>query len=185
VKASVEAPSEGKDETTGSAQPVSEAVQADAPQEADNLTEAAENEPNKSSNLNHIQTIETIETDSQDYDQSMTDDVMQYNSQLINQFPRQPSHMSGAYDNTMGYHQNNFGHRGGFNHAYGAATVLTGEPRGVGVEGAPTGPRAMREGRPNTGFSSRANNARFNAPPPSVTPSQDAVPASPVRNVRS
>ncbi|KAF2686270.1 hypothetical protein K458DRAFT_387276 [Lentithecium fluviatile CBS 122367] len=187
AKASAEAPSEGKDETTASAKPVSEAGQADAPQKVDSLTEAAENEvkgANESSELNPIQTIETVEADSQDYDQSMVDDGMQYHSQMMNQFPHQPSHMNGPYDNNTGYHQNNF-HRGGFNNAYGAATVLTGEPRGVGVEGAPTGPRAMREGRPNTGFSSRANNARFNAPPPSVTPSQEAAPASPVRNIRS
>lgn len=36
-------------------------------------------------------------------------------------------------------------------------TVLTApqEPMGQGVQGAPTGPKAMREGRPNTGFASR------------------------------
>ena len=185
AKASVEDPSEGKNETTATAEPTTDAAQANAPQQVGNLTKSAEIEANESSGLNQIQTIETVEGYSQDYDHSMMNDGMQYNPQMMNTFAPQQSHMNGPWDNGMGYPQGNFGHRGGFNNAYGAATVLTGEPRGVGVEGAPTGPRAMREGRPNTGFSSRANNARFNAPPPSVTPSQEAAPASPVRNVRS
>ncbi|KAF2497912.1 hypothetical protein BU16DRAFT_580481 [Lophium mytilinum] len=59
----------------------------------------------------------------------------------------------------------------------GDVTVLTpGEPRGLGVEGAPTGPKAMREGRPNTGFASRG---RFSGPhvsgAPHVTPDVSAT----------
>ncbi|KAF2803570.1 uncharacterized protein BDZ99DRAFT_576053 [Mytilinidion resinicola] len=59
----------------------------------------------------------------------------------------------------------------------GDVTVLTpGEPRGLGVEGAPTGPKAMREGRPNTGFASRG---RFSGPQASgaahVTPDVSAT----------
>ena len=184
AKASVEDPSEGKDETTATVEPATDAAQADAPQQAGDLTQT-ENGANGSSGLNQIQTIETVEAETQDYDHTMMDDGMQYNPQMMNQFGPQQSHMNGPWDNGMGYPQGNFGNRGSFNNPYGAATVLTGEPRGVGVEGAPTGPRAMREGRPNTGFSSRANNARFNAVPPRVTPSQEAAPASPVRNVRS
>ncbi|GME34906.1 hypothetical protein GTA08_BOTSDO00643 [Neofusicoccum parvum] len=46
---------------------------------------------------------------------------------------------------------------GGFG---GNVTVLAGgEPKGVGVEGAPTGPKAMREGLPNTGASGRLRGA--------------------------
>jgi hypothetical protein len=179
AKASAENPFEGKSEST-----VTDAAQADAAQTAGNMAENAD-EANESSGLNQIQTVETVEADSHDYDQSMMGDGMQYDPQMMNQFASSQSHMNGPWGNGMGYPQGNFGHRGGFNNAYGAATVLTGEPRGVGVEGAPTGPRAMREGRPNTGFSSRANNARFNAPPPSATPSREAAPASPVRNIRS
>lgn len=50
-----------------------------------------------------------------------------------------------------------FGSNGGFG---GNITVLAGgEPKGVGVEGAPTGPKAMREGLPNTGASGRLRGA--------------------------
>lgn len=50
-----------------------------------------------------------------------------------------------------------FGPSSGFG---GNVTVLAGgEPKGVGVEGAPTGPKAMREGLPNTGASGRLRGA--------------------------
>jgi hypothetical protein len=141
--------------------------------------------------LKPIQTVDTGDTDIQDYNQSMMGDGMQpYGPGMMNQFPV-PA-MNAPFDPSMnmnmGYN-NNYGPRGGFNNgAYGAATVLTGqptEPIGVGVVGAPTGPRAMREGRPNTGFSSRAMSGRFPPPPRSVASTQDAPINSPQRRVRS
>lgn len=146
---------------------------------------AAGPEGEQSSGLNQIQTVESVEMEDQGFDPSMMGGNMQY-PQMVNSF--NSNQMNGAYNHqlgNMGYH-NNFGPRGGFNNAYGAATVLTGEPRGVGVAGAPTGPRAMREGRPNTGFSSRANNVRFN-PAPSATPAAEAPAGSrsPPRRARS
>lgn len=51
---------------------------------------------------------------------------------------------------------NAFGFGGAQGSIAGDVTVLAGgEPKGMGVEGAPTGPKAMREGLPNTGFSGR------------------------------
>ncbi|KAJ4986139.1 pre-mRNA-splicing factor 38B [Stagonosporopsis vannaccii] len=147
--------------------------------------------PTQSNGLNQIQTVNTEDGGMQGYDQSMMGSGMQPNmgfaNGMPNQFPNQMQ-MNAPFDPSMnmGYHQNNkFGPRGGFNAAYGAATVLTGEPQGRGVEGAPTGPRAMREGRPNTGFSSRMNNVRYQPPPKSVTPAQSTGARSPQRKARS
>jgi hypothetical protein len=154
-----------------------------------NVTEdaSAGSEADQSSGLNPIQTVESVEMEDQGFDPSMMGGNMQFPPQMMNSFNQ--NQMNSAYNHqmgNMGYHNNNFGPRGGFNNAYGAATVLTGEPRGVGVAGAPTGPRAMREGRPNTGFSSRANNVRYN-PPPSATPAAEAPAGSgsPPRRLRS
>lgn len=173
-------PEQGKAEA---AEATAEATPADAVAAAEDSTtaEAGVDEPNT---LNQIQTVDSVEMDDQGYDQTMMNGnmSMQYPPHMMNQFPNQ---MNGGFNPNMGFQQNNFGPRGGFNHAYGAATVLTGEPRGVGVAGAPTGPRAMREGRPNTGFSSRANNARYNA---SVQPSAASITErsrSPSRRARS
>lgn len=138
--------------------------------------------------LNQIQTVDTGDGDMQGYNQPMMGNGMGFPNGMMNQFSNQMQ-MNAPFDPSMnmGFHQNNsFGPRGGFNAAYGAATVLTGEPQGRGVEGAPTGPRAMREGRPNTGFSSRMNNVRYQPPPPkSVTPAQSVGARSPQRRVRS
>lgn len=91
------------------------------------------------------------------------------------------------------HHYHNFHPRGGYNNsgAYGDARVLTGspaEPMGVGVAGAPTKPRAMREGRPNTGFSSRMHSGRF-IPPPAKSAAESnlvvAVSNSPQQTGRS
>lgn len=149
------------------------------------------NDSAQSNGLNQIQTVDTEDGGMQGYSQSMMGNGMQPNlgfaNGMMNQFPNQMQ-MNAPFDPSMnmGFHQNNnFGPRGGFNAAYGAATVLTGEPQGRGVEGAPTGPRAMREGRPNTGFSSRMNNARYQPPPKSVTPAQSTSGRSPQRRVRS
>ncbi|KAK7516824.1 hypothetical protein IWZ03DRAFT_379148 [Phyllosticta citriasiana] len=63
----------------------------------------------------------------------------------------------------------------------GEVTVLAGgEPKGVGVEGAPTGPRAMREGLPNTGASGRLRSGFGPGGPgrPGWTPSESAPPRS-------
>jgi hypothetical protein len=113
----------------------------------------------------------------------------------MNQYPDQAQRMNPSFshmDMNMGYNGYNRVSLDTFREgAYGAATVLAGgqdttEPVGVGVVGAPTGPRAMREGRPNTGFSSRVRSARYPPPPKSVASSvHDAVPGSPQRRVRS
>lgn len=61
----------------------------------------------------------------------------------------------GGY-NSAYTHNSSFGFGGGQSSIGGDVTVLAGgETKGPGVEGAPTGPKAMREGLPNTGFSSR------------------------------
>jgi hypothetical protein len=171
-----------------------------APDDPNELTRAADDETNtgdgpQAGGLNQIQTIESMDVGPvESYDQPMMNGVMPSNQgfgsgMMMNEFSGQdPSMaMNGAYDNGMGFnqHQNRHVGSGGFNAAYGAATVLVGEPKGVGVEGAPTGPRAMREGRPNTGFSSRVINTRHHQP--SQTPSAPAVQevaASPTRKGR-
>lgn len=166
---------------------------------AGDVTDQAENGSNESthdSGLNPIQTVDSGDADMPNYDQSMMghgiQSMMPYQQGMMGQFPNQQ--MNPAFDPSMnmnmGYNQqNNFGPRGGFNNgAYGAARVLTGqpaEPIGVGVVGAPTGPRAMREGRPNTGFSSRQSNSWVRPAPKSVTSTQGAGPGSPQRRVRS
>ncbi|KAJ4358846.1 hypothetical protein N0V95_002699 [Ascochyta clinopodiicola] len=156
--------------------------------EVGSVTESANDTTATANGLNQIQ---TVDIEDEGYDQSMMGNGMQpnmgYANGMMNQFPNQMQ-MNAPFDPSMnmGFHQNNnFGPRGGFNAAYGAATVLTGEPQGRGVEGAPTGPRAMREGRPNTGFSSRMNNVRYQPPPKSVTPAQSTGGRSPQRRVRS
>jgi hypothetical protein len=210
-KASTESTEEGKE--SGDATAVSAEAQnqeaslgPDASQAAATNTNDAvggTQEPVQDDGLKPIQTVDTGSADMQDYDQSMMGNGMHtgmpYAQGMMNQFPAQ--HMNASFDPSMNMNMNmnmgyngNFGPRGGFNNgAYGAATVLTGqstEPIGVGVKGAPTGPRAMREGRPNTGFSSRVNSARY-APPPapsrpkSVASTQGAAPGSPQRRIRS
>ncbi|KAL1606462.1 hypothetical protein SLS60_003866 [Paraconiothyrium brasiliense] len=185
---------EGKADTPaaegdGTEQAAEGAVTEDAPEAAEDANTAGP-EANQSSALNQIQTVDSVDMEDQDVAPNMMGGNMQFAPQMMNS--SYPNQMNGAYNHSMGnmgnmgYHNNNFGPRGGFNNAYGAATVLTGEPRGVGVAGAPTGPRAMREGRPNTGFSSRANNIRYN-PPPAATPAAEAPAGSrsPPRRVRS
>ncbi|OAG04313.1 uncharacterized protein CC84DRAFT_1206033 [Paraphaeosphaeria sporulosa] len=188
ASASSEPGQEGKAETAA-AEGDSTAYQATAEGtsgEAQDVkdTNSAGPEAEQSSGLNQIQTVESVEMDDQGFDPSMMGGNMQYPPQMMNSFNSNQMNYNHHMGN-MGYN-NNFGPRGGFNNAYGAATVLTGEPRGVGVAGAPTGPRAMREGRPNTGFSSRANNVRFN-PAPSATPAAEAPAGSrsPPRRARS
>ncbi|KAF1937405.1 hypothetical protein EJ02DRAFT_385705 [Clathrospora elynae] len=203
AKASAESTDEGKESANGA--PASADLQAvqegatfrgvsrDVGNDT-NLAGAGSNEATVDEGLKPIQTVYTGDADIQDYDQSMMSDGMQpYPQGIMNQFPDQAHHMNASFDPnmnmSMGYHGNNYGPRGGFNNgAYGDATVLTGqptEPIGVGVVGAPTGPRAMREGRPNTGFSSRVNSGRYPPPPKSVTSTQDAAPGSPQRRLRS
>lgn len=191
AKASAETPQEGKNDATAAPGPSSEAslpegaASAEATKGPDDLTQTAGSAPTGPANLNHIQTVDSVEGDGNNFDPSVMDNGMQYPAQMMNSFQHHP-HMNGPFNANMGFHQNSFGHRGGISAAYGAATVLTGEPRGVGVEGAPTGPRAMREGRPNTGFSSRINNARYNATLASAAAaSSEPAPASPSRRVRS
>ncbi|KAL6704848.1 hypothetical protein ACN47E_007531 [Coniothyrium glycines] len=197
----------GLGEQTNASVESTEGLQDDAPSDDaktptthTNRTGDHSNEPVQGGGLNAIQTFDSGDGDGGSYDQSMAGNVihqnMPYAQGMINQFPNQQ--MNASFDTNMnmnmnmGYsHQNSFAPRSGFDHgAYGAARVLTGppaEPIGVGVVGAPTGPRAMREGRPNTGFSSRMNSTRF-APQPlkTVASAQENVAAnSPQRRVRS
>lgn len=156
------------------------------------VTENQDQNSRQSNGLSQIQTVDSEDAGMQGYGQSMMSNGivpnMGFANGMMNQFPNQMQ-MNAPFSPgmNMGFHQNNsFGPRGGFNAAYGAATVLTGEPQGRGVEGAPTGPRAMREGRPNTGFSSRMNNTRYQPPAPkSVTSTQSVGARSPHRRVRS
>jgi hypothetical protein len=142
----------------------------------------------ENSGLNPIQTFDSGDADMDDFNQPMMGNDMSYQQGMMNHGFNQ-SHMNPMYNSNMNMGYNNYGPRGGYNNgAYGAAKVLIdqpAEPIGVGVAGAPTGPRAMREGRPNTGFSSRINNARFVPPPKSVTSTLDVAPTSPNRRVRS
>ncbi|KAF2714598.1 hypothetical protein K504DRAFT_496520 [Pleomassaria siparia CBS 279.74] len=194
--------SEAKEEGKGEGEEQESAVPPDAPADGadvtkaqDELTGTAGDEASsapQTSGLNPIQTVDSIEMDqSAAYDGSMINNGMHpdqaYAQGMMNDYSNQMPHMNGSYDTNMAYGQNNFGPRGGFNTAYGAATVLVGEPRGLGVEGAPTGPRAMREGKPNTGYSSRANNQRSisNAPIANAPSTQVAAPGSPPRRGRA
>ncbi|KAJ8104874.1 hypothetical protein OPT61_g10519 [Boeremia exigua] len=181
---------EGKDHD-GSAAPATNPATNSTEVAKDSTATGDQGDSVQSNGLNQIQTVESEDGGMQSHDQSMMGNGMQpgmgFANGMMNQFPNQMQ-MNAPFDPSMnmGFHQNsNFGPRGGFNAAYGAATVLTGEPQGRGVEGAPTGPRAMREGRPNTGFSSRMNNARHQPPPKSVTPAQSTGARSPQRRVRS
>ncbi|KAE8863572.1 hypothetical protein PTNB73_06779 [Pyrenophora teres f. teres] len=197
AKASAESTDEGKESAYGV--PVSSEKQApengvDADGDVANQAGDDPDQAAQDGGLKPIQTVDTGDIDVPSYDQSMMGNGMQadmsYPQGMMNQFPGQ--HMNASFDPSMsmnmGYNSN-YGPRGGFNNgAYGAATVLTGqptEPIGVGVAGAPTGPRAMREGRPNTGFSSRVNSSRFPPPPKSVASTNDVAPGSPQRRVRS
>ncbi|CAO2651487.1 Nn.00g040570.m01.CDS01 [Neocucurbitaria sp. VM-36] len=205
IKVSTESTEEGNDILDGastsfapsaaqksSTAKTSETVEETTNQTGDEIKESTQG----GGGLNQIQTVDSGDADMENYTQSTMGNGMQpnmpYPQGMMNQFANHP--MNASFDSSMnmsmGYDQNhNFGPRGSFNNgAYGAARVLTGqptEPVGVGVVGAPTGPRAMREGRPNTGFSSRVNSGRYNPPTKSITPAQDAVPSSPQRRVRS
>jgi hypothetical protein len=204
AKASAELTEEGKENVDGAPasadrQAVQEGgVAIDAG--AGDVTNQAGDGIDEDGGLKPIQTVDTGDADMQDYDQSMMGDGMQanmpYQQGMMNQFPDPAHHMNSSFDPHMnmgmGYNGYDRVGRGNFREgAYGAATVLAGgqdttEPIGVGVVGAPTGPRAMREGRPNTGFSSRVNSGRYPPPPKSVASSvQDVVPGSPQRRVRS
>jgi hypothetical protein len=203
AKASAEPTDEGKENVEGATASTDPQAVQDGGVALD-ITNQAENgvaEAMQDGGLKPIQTVDTGDADMQDYDQSTMGDGMQanmpYTQGMMNQFPDQAHQMGQSYDPNMnmdmGYNGYNRVGRGNFREgAYGAATVLAGgqdeptEPIGVGVVGAPTGPRAMREGRPNTGFSSRVNSARFPPPPKSVASSiHDAAPGSPQRRVRS
>jgi hypothetical protein len=182
---------EGCDDKDGSAQdaaPATDSANANSEDANDSAAPTEQNNGSVQSNgLNQIQTVDIEDGGMQGYNQPIMGNGMGFSNGMMNQFPNQMQ-MNAPFDPSMnmGFHQNSsFGPRGGFNAAYGAATVLTGEPQGRGVEGAPTGPRAMREGRPNTGFSSRMNNARYQPPPKSVTPAQSTGARSPQRRVRS
>ena len=77
----------------------------------------------------------------------------------VKEYPYQPSvaqEFSGRGRGRGGFGRGGFRGRGGFGQYQSEVQVVTPvQPIGVGVEGAPTGPRAMREGLPNTGFRGR------------------------------
>jgi hypothetical protein len=181
TKAAAESTEEGKaknEGTAASSNPQS-ALDTSAPGDATNTTEDS---ASGTGGLNPIQTFDSGDADMSDFSQPMMSNGMM--GQGFDQ-----SHMDPSFNSNMNMGYNNYGSRGAYNNgAYGAAKVLTEQPVqpiGVGVVGAPTGPRAMREGRPNTGFSSRVNSARFVAPPKSVASTNDAAPTSPQRRMRS
>ena len=198
TNATAEPTEEGKKATDGPQQSIDlqdvhePSTSGDASKDISDTTNQAGDEQNdaaQESGLNQIQTIESVDADMEGYNQSMVGNGMQQNMAYPQGMMNQ-AQMNASFGSNMniGY-QNNYSPRGGFNNgAYGATTVLTGqpiEPVGVGVAGAPTGPRAMREGRPNTGFSSRMNNIRYNPPAKTIVPVQEAAPSSPQRRVRS
>ncbi|KAH6285282.1 hypothetical protein HBI39_241200 [Parastagonospora nodorum] len=184
---------EGKTSTEATAESSLQTAQDSAPSGdtttvAGDATNQAGDATNEMSGLNPIQTFDSGDMEMDDYSQPMTSNGMPYAQGMMGQgFEHTPMDPSFNSNMQMGY--SNYGSRGAFNSgAYGAAKVLTDqptEPIGVGVAGAPTGPRAMREGRPNTGFSSRVNSARFVPTPKSVTSAHDIAPTSPQRRVRS
>jgi hypothetical protein len=196
VDASTEHTEEGK--ATGEVGIASidpEAVQndpsGDVNNEAGNTTDSAGTDANATTDnggLKPIQAFDSGDADMDDFNQPMMGNGMAYQRGMMDQGFDQ-SHTNPMYNPNMNMGYNNYGPRGGYSSgAYGAAKVLIdqpAEPIGVGVVGAPTGPRAMREGRPNTGFSSRVNSARFVPPPKSVTSTHDTVPISPHRRARS
>ncbi|KAH8704661.1 hypothetical protein GQ44DRAFT_716409 [Phaeosphaeriaceae sp. PMI808] len=197
AKASVELTEEGKansEQNREAAHPQTDqdtASTGDASKVTDNVTDPVgngTNATNAASGLNPIQTFDSGDADMQDFNQPMMGNGMSYQHGMMNQGFNQ-SHMDPTMNSNMNMGYNNYSQRGVFsNGAYGAAKVLIDQPAqpiGVGVVGAPTGPRAMREGRPNTGFSGRMNSARFVPPAKSMTSVPDAAPASPQRRVRS
>ncbi|CAI6337631.1 unnamed protein product [Periconia digitata] len=176
VKTSAETQDEGNGETNSNKEAANLESVPDAgdgsdvaPRHAENLTETAEQESNETTALKHIETVDTFQDDGSDFDAS-------------NNYGMQGGMVNFAHGmGNQGYQPNNFGYRGGNSAAYGDSTVLTGEPRGLGVAGAPTGPRAMREGN---NFA-RSNNSRFNPPPARSTPSHSVAPGSPQPRARS
>jgi hypothetical protein len=184
---------EGKTSTEATAESGLQTAQDSAPSGdtttvAGDATNQAGNATNQMSGLNPIQTFDSGDTEMDDYSQPMTSNGMPYAQGMMGQgFVHTP--MDPSFNSNVQMDYSNYGSRGAFNSgAYGAAKVLTDqptEPIGVGVAGAPTGPRAMREGRPNTGFSSRVNSARFVPTPKSVISTHDIAPTSPQRRVRS
>jgi len=198
TKASAESTEEGKATQGAASTDQQDALEASASGDTSktggdttDLTEDGANEHDATAGLNPIQTFDSGDAEMDEYNQPMMGNGRPYQHGMMDPGFDQPP-MDPSFDPNMGMAYNNYGSRGGFNNgAYGAAKVLTNqptEPVGVGVAGAPTGPRAMREGRPNTGFSSRVNNARFNGPPPprSITSVREsAPPGSPQRRMRS
>lgn len=109
--------------------------------EVNGLTQTAvadtfEDNSTRDGELKAIQTVDTL------------DDDRSIGHEGVEPYSHGPGYSHGYMPRTNGYSSN----------AYGSTTVLTpGEPQGLGVEGAPTGPRAMREGRQNKASFSRAN----------------------------
>jgi hypothetical protein len=193
-KASAEPTEEGKPHLEGTAESTDPQAAHD-PTAPSNVTEvvgdatnSVGNATNETAGLNPIQTFDSGDAEMQDFNPPMMGHGMPYPQGMMGHGFDQ-SHMDPSFNPSMNMGYNNYGPRGAYNSgAYGAAKVLTDQPTqpiGVGVVGAPTGPRAMREGRPNTGFSGRVNSARFVPPPKSVASSHDIAPTSPQRRVRS
>ncbi|KAF2634770.1 hypothetical protein P280DRAFT_523750 [Massarina eburnea CBS 473.64] len=169
-----EASVEGKDDAQTT---TDEGADGEKAQGADPLTETAGTEAPASNTLNQIQTVDTNDDDSQNFDYGMQPG-MGYGPHMMDQYPQQQPYTNGAYQPQ--YNQN-FGHRGDHNAAYGSSTVVVGEPRGLGVAGAPTGPRAMREKNNFKG----PHNPRFNSQAPRTAPTQPSTSGSPPRESRA
>lgn len=189
AKTSAEPTEEGKADDEGAPVPAEgNAASGDAGNTAGDATDSAGTTTNEAGGLNPIQTFDSGDADMDNFAQPMMGNGMGFQQGMMGP-GYDHSLMDPSFNPNMNMGYNNFGPRGAYNNgAYGAAKVLTEQPvqpTGVGVVGAPTGPRAMREGRPNTGFSSRVNSARFAPPAKTVTSTHDAVPNSPQRRVRS
>lgn len=190
---------------SGEAGADSAAQAEDGGNNAKELTDAADGAKSSSEGnaLNQIQTVDSGDNvqPALPFQQPMISGAMPgmppmggmqgFNPAMMSDFGGPGPGMNMGYGGNMGFgghhqHHHGYGAQGGYNPAYGAATVLTGEPRGVGVEGAPTGPRAMREGRPNTGFSSRMGGRHYShASAPSVASAHGSAAASPARRGRA
>ncbi|KAF1961857.1 hypothetical protein CC80DRAFT_198760 [Byssothecium circinans] len=174
---SAEVSAKGKATTQQDAN-VGESQDGEDAQGVENLTKTAGIEVPESNTLNQIQSVAGDDDDSQNFDYGMQSG-MGFAPNMMGQYPQQPQFMNGPYQ--PHYNQNSFAHRGDHNAAYGSSTVVVGEPRGLGVAGAPTGPRAMREKNNLRG----PNNPRFNPQAPRATPVQSSAPGSPQRESRS
>jgi hypothetical protein len=178
-KAPAETSAEGKNKANTQETANPDSALGENAQGAETMTETAgTDEKEATTTLNKIQTVDTVVDETESFDYAVQSG-MEYPTDMMSQYPVQTPYMNGGYQ--QGYNMNNFDPRGGHGDAYGHSTLLVGEPRGLGVAGAPTGPKAMRE-RNTFG---RPNNPRFAPQPPRATPVQTQASDSPHRVGRS